>query len=110
MNECLWQIDFYDKHVYKEIMGWPNAIKARFTRTVQLMKKFGPDLGMPYTKALGDGLFEIRVKAHEGICRVFYCYAMDRQIMVVHALIKKTQKTPWHDLYLARKKQRALKY
>lgn len=32
----------------------------------------GADLGMPFTKPLGDGLFEIRAKGHEGIARAFF--------------------------------------
>ena len=34
---------------------------------------YGPDLGMPHTRAMGGGLFELRLKAKEGIARVFYC-------------------------------------
>jgi phage-related protein len=36
------------------------------------MEVFGPDLGMPHTRAMGEGLFELRLKAEEGIARVFY--------------------------------------
>jgi hypothetical protein len=31
---------------------------------------FGPDLGMPHTRAMGTGLFELRLKPREGIGRV----------------------------------------
>ena len=34
------------------------------------MEIFGPDLGMPHTRAMGQGLFELRLKAAEGIARV----------------------------------------
>jgi len=34
--------------------------------------KHGPTLGMPHSRALGEGLFELRVKAAEGSARVFY--------------------------------------
>ena len=31
------------------------------------MMEFGGNLGMPHTKSLGNGLFEIRLKGQEGI-------------------------------------------
>jgi phage-related protein len=30
---------------------------------------------MPHTRAMGDGLFELRLKSAEGIARVFYWLA-----------------------------------
>jgi hypothetical protein len=29
------------------------------------MELFGPDLGMPHTRSMGGGLFELRIKAPE---------------------------------------------
>jgi hypothetical protein len=37
------------------------------------MLEFGPNIGMPHTRPLKNGLFELRVKGKEGIARVFYC-------------------------------------
>ena len=37
------------------------------------MRIYGANLGMPHTKAMKDGLFEMRMKSKEGIGRVFYC-------------------------------------
>ena len=61
----------------------------------------GPHLGMPHTKALGDGLFELRVKTKEGIVRVFYCVQLKQEIVMLHSFIKKTQQTPDKELKLA---------
>ena len=47
------------------------------------MEIYGPDLGMPRTRAMGDGLFELRIKSIEGIARVFYCTLVDRRIVFV---------------------------
>lgn len=62
------------------------------------MIQVGPDLGMPHTKAMGDGLFELRVKAEEGIARVFYCTVVNHEIVMLHAFIKKAQTTPKKEL------------
>lgn len=59
---------------------------------------FGPDLGMPHTRAMGGDLFELRVKAAEGIARIFYCTIVDRRIVMSHHFIKKSQKTPHREL------------
>ncbi len=53
---------------------------------------FGPNLGMPFTRAMGKGLFEIRAKGKEGIGRAFFCTIVDRRIVILHTFIKKSQK------------------
>jgi phage-related protein len=68
------------------------------------MQEFGPNLGMPHTRSLGDRLFELRVKSKEGIGRVFYCTKIKNKIIVLHLFIKKTQKTPGKELKIARKR------
>jgi phage-related protein len=68
------------------------------------MIEFGPNLGMPHTRALGEGLFELRVKGLEGIARVFYCTVVQRRIVMLHAFIKKSQKTPKRELDIAKRR------
>lgn len=75
---------------------------ARFIRYAERMEVYGPDLGMPHTKAMGDGLFELRLKAGEGIARVFYCTRVGQRIVMLHYFIKKTEKTPAKELLIAR--------
>ena len=67
---------------------------------------FGPDLGLPYTRAMGEGLFELRLKAAEGVARVFYCTMVGKKIVVLHQFIKKTDKTPPRELETARRRMR----
>jgi len=50
---------------------------------------------------MGKGLFEIRARAQEGIGRYFYCTTIKREIIILHAFIKKTQKTPKKELDIA---------
>ncbi len=64
----------------------------------------GPNLGMPYTRSMGEGLFEIRIKAKEGIARVFYCTAVEHEIVVLGSFVKKTQETPKKELDIALKR------
>jgi phage-related protein len=70
------------------------------------MCQYGPNLGMPYTRALGGELFEIRARGKEGIARIFYCTAVRGEIMILHGFVKKTDKTPRRELATARRRLR----
>jgi phage-related protein len=65
------------------------------------MIEFGPNLGLPHTKAIKGGLFELRVKSKEGIARVFYCTILRNKIYMLHIFIKKSQKIPKKELKIA---------
>ena len=73
------------------------------------MEAFGPDLGMPHTRAMGRGLFELRIKAAEGIARVFYCTVIERRIVVLHQFVKKTERTPPKEIRIARQRMKEVK-
>ena len=72
------------------------------------MEIHGPDLGMPHTRPKGDGLFELRLKAAEGIARVFFCTVVARKIVVLHQFVKKTEKTPSKEIKIARSRMKDL--
>jgi phage-related protein len=97
-----WRVSFYSQRVEDGILALPAGLLARFLRYAERMATFGPDLGMPHTRAMGSGLFELRLKAAEGIARVFYCTVVDRRIVVLHQFVKKTAKTPLNELRIAR--------
>ena len=73
------------------------------------MELFGPDLGMPHTCAMGSGLFELRLKAAEGIARVFYCTLVGKRIVMLHHFIKKSEKTPRNELEKALRRMNEVK-
>lgn len=64
-----WGVTFYSAALEEEILQLPTGFVARFVRYAERMEIRGPDLGMPHTRAMGDGLFELRLKAAEGIGR-----------------------------------------
>ena len=99
-----WEIMYFDENVQQDIENWPVGIRAYYTRITERMIQFGPNLGMPYTRAMGKGLFEIRAKGEEGIGRAFFCTAVGKKVFVLHVLIKKTEKTPKGDIDIARKR------
>jgi len=104
-----WNVTFYNERVEAEILALPTGLLARFLRYAERMETFGPDLGMPHTRAMGSGLFELRMKAEEGIGRVFYCTLIGRRIVFLHQFVKKTDKTPPKELKIARQRMKELK-
>ena len=99
-------ITFYNAAVQAEFDSWPVGLRARFRALAIRMEAYGPNLGMPHTRSMGDGLFEIRARAEEGIGRAFYCTLVGRRIVILHGFIKKTEKTPQRELVIARNRQR----
>lgn len=77
----IWSVTFFSGRVESEILSLAPGFVGRFIRYAERMEQFGPDLGMPHTRAMGGGLFELRIKAAEGIARVFYCTVIDRRIV-----------------------------
>src|SRR5258708_3355167 len=96
-----WKISFYSSKVEEQVLKHPKGIRIRLLKTLELMQKYGPDIGLPHTLAMCKGLFEIRAKGQEGIGRYFYFMTTKREIIILHAFIKKTQKTPKKELDIA---------
>jgi phage-related protein len=70
--------------------------------------EFGWPVGMPLCKALGQGLWEVRSNlTGNRISRVVFCVHAG-QMVLLHAFIKKTQKTPPGDLALAQKRKKEI--
>lgn len=96
-----WQIVYYNENLEQEILNLPDGLLARYFHLTGLMIEFGSNLGLPHTKAIDKGLFELRVKSKEGIARVFFCTKIGKKIMMLHSYIKKSQKIPKRELKIA---------
>lgn len=99
-----WLIEYYSSRVEQFVLNLPAGLLARYLRLTDLMMELEPHLGMPHTRAMGEGLLELRVKGQEGIARVFYCAMMGKRIVMLHAFIKKSQKTPRKEIDIARRR------
>lgn len=104
-----WEILYYNEDVQEAINDWPIGIRAFYARVTERMITFGPNLGMPFTRSMGKGLFEIRARGKEGIGRAFFCTIVDQRIIVLHAFVKKSQKTPKKELDIARRRMNDVK-
>ncbi|MBU2511966.1 type II toxin-antitoxin system RelE/ParE family toxin [bacterium] len=97
-----WKIKYYSRNLEEEILKLPDGLLARYLRLTDLMLEFGANLGLPHTKPIDSGLFELRVKSKEGIARVFFCTKIGKKIIMLHSFIKKSQKTPKKEIKIAK--------
>jgi phage-related protein len=104
-----YSVEYFDRHVLEAIERWPVGALAAYARLVEMLMDFGPSLGMPHSRPLGDGLFELRPGARDGACRALYCFMAGERVVVVHAFVKRIQRTPGADLRMARRRVRQVR-
>jgi len=103
------EIRYYSKSVQFQILELPDTLAARYIVLTRRMLAIGPNLGEPHTKAMGGGLFELRLKGAEGIARVFYCTLVGRRIVMLHTFVKKSQRTPKQEMEVAQSRLKEIK-
>jgi phage-related protein len=106
-----WAVEVLDDAVEAELLALPKDMQARFLRISELLESFGPQrVGLPHVRPLGEKLWEMRLNGRDGIGRAIYTAAAGRRLVVLHAFVKKTQKTPRRaiDLALKRSKETGL--
>jgi phage-related protein len=103
-------VSYFHPKVMAAIESWSVDVLADYARLVELLMHHGPDLRLPHSRAFGDGLFELRPKGRFGIGRAFYCFQRGREVVVLHAFVKKTEATPDKELAIARQRLKALRH
>jgi phage-related protein len=100
-----WTVEFLDEDVKASVDALPLDIRASFERISELIRTHGLErVREPYVKHLEGRLWEMRMKGRSGIARACYVTAVGKRILVVHVFVKKTQKTPRHEIELALKR------
>ena len=105
-----YEIEYFHPRILSEIESWAVDVLADYARLVELLAEHGPNLRLPHSRAMGGGLFELRLRGRSGIGRALYCFLAGKRIVVVHAFIKKTPQTTDRDLKLARKRMKELQH
>jgi len=103
-------ITYYSESVQEQIFELPDTLAARYIVLTRRMLAIGPNLGEPHTKAMGSGLYELRLKGAEGIARVFYCTLIGKRIVMLHSFVKKTDRTPKRELEVAQSRLKEIKH
>ncbi len=82
------------------IEALPEDERASVRARIDFLAEIGNRAREPLSKGLGNGLFELRVKAS----RIFYCFKPGSRIVLLHGFTKKSQKTPRREMALALKR------
>jgi len=91
---------------------FPQEVRKAFGKAIFDLQK-GCHLGMPLSRPMSDvglGVDELRVKSSSGIYRTFYYKKSARGILIFHAFMKKTQKTPYHEIEVGKKRLKEMFY
>ena len=92
-----------------EIAALPRDMQAAFLRLAERIEAVGLErIGHPHIKHLQNKLWEMRFGGRDGIARAIYVTAVGRRVIVVHAFVKKTQKTPSAALTLAARRAKEI--
>lgn len=104
-----WRVEVLNATVEAEIAALPGDMRAKLAHIVELMVAVSPQsMREPHVKPLGDKLWEMRMSGRDGIARAIYVLAPRRRIVIVHAFVKKTQKTPAGAIRLAQRRAKDL--
>jgi phage-related protein len=112
MDEKILPARFYQTSLGKEpVRDWIKDLDKEDRLAIGADIKtveFGWPIGMPTCRPLGKGLYEVRSSLPSNrIARTIFCI-YDGQMVLLHAFIKKTQKTPKQDLNLAMERKAKL--
>lgn len=79
---------------------------AKVLRTLDLLEKFGYNLGLPHSKKVSGRLYELRIRGVQEV-RIFYTFYKS-EIFLLHGFIKKTQKVPQKEIRIVIQKLKKL--
>ncbi len=77
-------------------------MRTKMVGLFKILQEKGNQLREPYSKHIGDGIFEIRCKVGNNITRVMYFFYYERRIILTNGFVKKSPKTPKGEIYLAK--------
>lgn len=106
----MWTVETLNAAVDSELESLPADMRARLVRIGAIIEAVGFQ-GLPAdtVKHLEDKLWELRIRGKDGIARAVYVTAIKQRVVIVRVFVKKTQKTPKHELELARQRAKEVK-
>ncbi len=93
-----YQLESGEKPVATFIKSLPVKMQVKAIDALTILEDEGPNLREPYSKAIGGGLFELRIKFASDIARVFYFFVVGNKVIVTNGYMKKQQKADKREL------------
>jgi phage-related protein len=92
------------------LRGFPPDVRRSLGKAIWELQQ-GVRLAMPLSRpmsSVGVGVEELRIKDSSGTYRVFYFARFARGILIFHAFVKRSQKTPASEIELGRRRLKEL--
>ncbi|MEK7131657.1 MAG: type II toxin-antitoxin system RelE/ParE family toxin [Patescibacteria group bacterium] len=96
------EVIFFDEDIEIFLTKLEKPTIAKVLRTIDLLERFGNQLGMPHSKNIDRKLFELRIRGQQEI-RLIYTFHNNRAV-ILHGFVKKSQKISRKDLDIAQQK------
>ncbi len=96
------EVSFFDETIEIFLTKLEKSTIAKVLRTVDLLERFGNQLGMPHSKNIGHKLFELRIRGQQEI-RLIYTFSGNKAV-ILHGFVKKSEKTPKKELLIVQQK------
>lgn len=95
-----------DNDVEKFLAKLEKSTQAKALRIIELLKEFGSQLPMPYSRIIQKNIYELSIR---GVQEVRLMYTIKNSTAyIVHGFVKKAQKTPLQDILIAKQRIRLL--
>lgn len=105
-----WTVETLNETVEKEVEALPEDMRAHLARIALLIEDKGLErVGEPHVKHIEGRLWEMRMKGKSGISRALYVTAVGQRVVILRVFIKKTEKTPRHEIDLALSRAKLIK-
>ena len=103
----MFEIEFYrlpdGKKPVKEFLdSLEPKMRAKALYSLSVLEEFGNALREPYSKPVGDGLLELRIKFASDITRIFYFFIVGNRIILTNGFVKKSVRTPPNEIRRAK--------
>lgn len=103
-----YDVEYYEKENGEQpaeefILSLDKKMQAKVFMILELLEEKGPRLREPFSKSLGDGIFEVRAQIGSDISRVLYFFVVGRKIILTSGFVKKTRKTPPSEISRAKR-------
>ena len=85
-----WKVELSEE-VFEWYMGLSEAGAAQADRSIERLRSQGNMVRMPHSRALGDGLYELRFTCENVARRITYVFDPDRQVATLTTFHKQRQ-------------------
>lgn len=91
---------------FTAIRLFPDEVRRELGKAIFDLQR-GEKLAMPLSRpmsSVASGVEELRIRDRHGIYRALYYTRSPREVLVIHAFVKKTSTTAQDDIAIARKR------